>query len=458
MPTYDSWQNYLFITFLVVSLLNRPIVFYYYWIRYRKSPVIRTRLPHVCLVLFLANWISEIAAFVPFNGRDACLASLLLVQLLQLVTSVIPGLRVVWLHLNWKLTRGKILQGRHGHKGAIVTRSWLLLHPYIVTKTFFGLVLFAATLLSAIFVMWQWFTFAQYNPGVCVSQSLSTLGILLSFAGMFVLGTFVFLLRRANDAYHILRELQLDFAVWIVSVSLSTVALVVFTSFSTTVFPLKSLVVSVTYEVYLFTAFVKPIMWARDFDRTGVGSSGLVTLESVLRSDDGRAAFTEYLKTEFAVEGIEFYVAVREYEALFHRKGRRRAAGGATPPVKTQTVSSDDSSDHVVLLETTVIHDDRLQVAKAVYNTFIKEGALMQVNLSWSVRHAYDELFATDADADVIHVETKDAASPIDANLFRPAWLEVEQVLAAGPFSRFLKTPAGSALVVQVGAAPGAPH
>lgn len=240
MPTLDEWYHYLFSAVLAVTMANRPVYLYLYCARHGDSPVIRNRLPHACVVLFVSIWATELASFVPV-GSVTCWVPLLLSRWPNLVTTIIPNLRAGWLHFNWKLTRDK-LQARSGSPA-----SWLLRHKFVVTKPFFAFLLFVGAVLSTVFIVVEWFLYSQYNPDVCLSPTGSGVFIAFSFMGMIRLAASVYSLRHANDAYHIWvsglgaqrpyrdhshvrfvqRELYLDFFVWVVSTT--SIAAVTFT-------------------------------------------------------------------------------------------------------------------------------------------------------------------------------------------------------------------------------------
>lgn len=209
--------------------------------------------------------------------------------------------------------------------------------------------------------------------------------------------------------------------------------------------------VAITYEVYTFVLFGKPILWARQFDASPTPLTDKVSLDSVLKTDACRAAFTEYLKSEFAVEAIQFYEAVEKYDALWKQAPKQSSRIGD----RTTSASSSNSRyrDESVYIDALSGMDEKWAVARSIYNTFIKEDAVLQVNLSGDVRKVYDDLFANDesVSADVIRIDIKGSKASIDASLFKPAWRELKQVLQSGPFVRFICHPSAQAALIQIG-------
>ncbi|XXQ33974.1 RGS domain-containing protein [Plasmodiophora brassicae] len=247
------------------------------------------------------------------------------------------------------------------------------------------------------------------------------------------LGYYSFRLRVCVDGLFIKRELLSSFASGIVYFVFWFAPGV--TAYDATTYPILTIGYWVLIQFdYLVSVWVPIVLSYRKFDDQTADVSGIVRLDDFLKSDPvAIAAFAEFLCREFAVENLQFLLAVNAFKRRFGDKRKAHAWASTGGSVVALSMSSNDG-DVEAPRSTGWSGEDAIWAhANDICHEYVHADAPSAINLSGKCRERI--------------LAAMDSSRAVPVALFDEGAAEIKRILEPSSYMRFLQSETGRQLI-----------
>ncbi|XXQ40034.1 RGS domain-containing protein [Plasmodiophora brassicae] len=349
-----------------------------------------------------------------------------------------------------------VLKTQHSLSGS---DQWYLTHPGVTSTPSIVRIMAVSVAVHVLVLLGSFVDVARYPQTAadrCAESAPYTIFMFLWTAVLLAQQFYyVVRIRVVVDVFQIRKELML---VWYSSTALLVAYLVPpLLVINDTVFPVLPLAYWAMHKFQVAVQLIQPVYRSSENvdDDEFIRQQGRPPITRVIETDEGAAALTAFMATEFAVESPLFLIAVRDFQRLFPRRLKvRRPSPSSGRSSAGSWGSCGGQLSSFVLNSSTAAETNMMQApdqestgwvrqqvpaaatdaALAIYHAFIKQGAPLQVNISSDAHNA-------------VLAAIREPGGNINKYMFDLAVNDVVSLFKGGPVTRFWTSEHGRRLL-----------